>query len=165
MTNLTAGATKAQEIEYLEKLRVKIPDQCYLSSLFTRELLDWVRFQINSDIAPDVMATLVHTQSTSSETSESTRKEIQSLEAKISRLVNNLKVKDDTMATLAGDRDEWEEEAKHNRSKYHSAENEINQLKRELDQKDEIILRVKSENYDLTHSSDNPEWERNQERS
>lgn len=57
------SASKAEEMEILEKIAEKCGTNSYLLSLFTPDLIQWVRKQITDDVPPDMWATLFMAQS------------------------------------------------------------------------------------------------------
>lgn len=54
MINVPDDPTKQEEIEALEKLAEKLPNNSYLKGLFTPDMVGWVKTQIKGDIMPDL---------------------------------------------------------------------------------------------------------------
>lgn len=55
---LQQNPSKLDEVNFLVRISDSLPENCYLKSLFTGRLINWVEYQIKNDIAPDVLTEL-----------------------------------------------------------------------------------------------------------
>lgn len=152
---ITANMSKKDEIGLLIKLHTYTQahaGQTYLASLFTPALIEWVAFQINSDLAPDVMDALQHAESAGRESytkERDARLEVEHklvhAQAEIERLTTRLENADARVK-------EWCEASQAYRELADDRLQAMNELSDTVNTLSQRITELKAHLYDLEHA-------------
>lgn len=155
VNKLQKSATKQQEISHLLEFAKALPDDCYLSSLFTQDMLAWVEQRIRNDFTVDLFdemkASQIEVRAAVKHTNEF-EEDAARLTKEVTRLTGELKAANDLFT---------KEVANHNRNLFEAEQkaaderrdcnDAVQQLQDANDAAKLEIIRLKAEIYDLTN--------------
>lgn len=155
---LTGDPSKAEEIAYIEKIASTLPDNTYLKSFFTKDLVAWVSEQIHNDFGCDLYGTLQEEWNRTSRMSTEYNKAFSEKDNEIKVLNSTIEDLATEMARLNEARNQATQMAEKYSAKYQEAWNTACDATREASDKDNQvamleakIISLKVRIYDLEH--------------
>lgn len=156
LQKLVKDSSKLEEIEFLDKVASLIEEGSYLSSLFSKDLLDWTRGNIRNDFPSDLYDYYSEQQKSTQDALSMLERVEASHKKEIAGLNQGLIDKSYEIRLL---NERLEARAKDYNASFESYESTLNEVRvarnKEADKAERLeaeVSRLKIEVYDLTHS-------------
>lgn len=154
-TTLNAGATKIEEIEFLNEIASGVQHGTYLSTLFTEEFVAWATKSIREDGWLDIMADMQAIRGNAAENDRRCTESAQFAQAEINRLNENIKslqsIAEYVQAKRECDVDCYEGQIEDLRTDCNDAYTRLQNTEYELEQARKQIAALKIELFNREH--------------